>query len=144
MGNHSPSTNHALLTDGGRYVLVGGPKGDWFAPSTSQVMINYRVDDLDGMLEQLAQQHALGAGAARATASRAAGHDELQAIPPDGDLVHEIVYAGVEADDAAADPRLDLVGHLQQGNRRFGDAQARREGGVGIRVDSGHVDVTPY
>jgi len=27
--------------------------GDWFAPSTSQVMINYRVDDLDGLLKQL-------------------------------------------------------------------------------------------
>ena len=27
--------------------------GDWFAPSTSAVMINYRVDDLDGLLEQL-------------------------------------------------------------------------------------------
>lgn len=27
--------------------------GDWFAPSTSSVMINYRVDDLDGMLAQL-------------------------------------------------------------------------------------------
>jgi len=24
--------------------------GDWFAPSTSQVMVNYRVDDLDGIL----------------------------------------------------------------------------------------------
>ena len=23
--------------------------GDWFAPSTSQVMINYRVDDLTGL-----------------------------------------------------------------------------------------------
>lgn len=28
--------------------------GDWFAPSTSQVMINYRVDDLDALLAQLA------------------------------------------------------------------------------------------
>ena len=28
--------------------------GDWFAPSTSAVMINYRVDDLDGLLAQLA------------------------------------------------------------------------------------------
>jgi len=28
--------------------------GDWFQPSTSQVMINYRVDDLDGLLRQLA------------------------------------------------------------------------------------------
>jgi predicted enzyme related to lactoylglutathione lyase len=29
--------------------------GDWFAPSTSQVMINYRVDDLDGLIAQLAE-----------------------------------------------------------------------------------------
>jgi len=28
--------------------------GDWFAPSTSPVMINYRVDDLDELLAQLA------------------------------------------------------------------------------------------
>lgn len=28
--------------------------GDWFAPSTSAVMINYRVDDLAGLLAQLA------------------------------------------------------------------------------------------
>ncbi len=29
--------------------------GDWFAPSTSQVMINYRVDDLKALLAQLAE-----------------------------------------------------------------------------------------
>ena len=28
--------------------------GEWFAPSTAQVMINYRVDDLVALLEQLA------------------------------------------------------------------------------------------
>lgn len=27
--------------------------GEWFAPSTSALMINYRVDDLDGLLERL-------------------------------------------------------------------------------------------
>ena len=32
VGNHSPAKNHSMLADGGRYVLVGGPKGDWFAP----------------------------------------------------------------------------------------------------------------
>jgi len=32
VGNHSPSANHDLLNDGGRYVLVGGPKGNWIAP----------------------------------------------------------------------------------------------------------------
>ena len=28
--------------------------GDWFAPSTSQVMVNYRVDDLAGILARFA------------------------------------------------------------------------------------------
>lgn len=28
-------------------------ESQWFAPSTSQFMINYRVDDLDGLLAQL-------------------------------------------------------------------------------------------
>jgi NADPH:quinone reductase-like Zn-dependent oxidoreductase len=32
VGNHSPSTNHKLLNPGGRYVIVGGPKGNWIAP----------------------------------------------------------------------------------------------------------------
>jgi len=32
VGNHSPATNHKVLEKGGRYVIVGGPKGDWFAP----------------------------------------------------------------------------------------------------------------
>lgn len=29
------------------------PDSDWFAPSTSSFMINYRIDDMDGMLAQL-------------------------------------------------------------------------------------------
>lgn len=33
VGNHSPSTNHGVLKDGGKLVLVGGPKGNWFAPA---------------------------------------------------------------------------------------------------------------
>ena len=32
---------------------IADADGDWFAPSTSQVMINYRVDDLDELLRQL-------------------------------------------------------------------------------------------
>ncbi len=32
VGNHSPSKNHGMLVEGGRYVMVGGPKGNWFAP----------------------------------------------------------------------------------------------------------------
>ena len=34
---------------------VAGKSSDWFAPSTSSFMINYRVDDLDGLLTQLRQ-----------------------------------------------------------------------------------------
>ena len=40
--------------DGGVTVWhVAGKDSKWFSPSTSSFMINYRVDDLDGLLEQL-------------------------------------------------------------------------------------------
>jgi len=40
--------------DGGLTVWhVGDPDSTWFAPSDSRFMINYRIDDMDGMLEQL-------------------------------------------------------------------------------------------
>ena len=40
--------------DGGLTVwTVADPESKWFAPSTSNFMINYRVDDLDGLLAQL-------------------------------------------------------------------------------------------
>lgn len=32
---------------------VADADGDWFAPSTSRLMINYRVDDLTALLQQL-------------------------------------------------------------------------------------------
>ena len=32
---------------------LAAPDSQWFAPSTSSFMINYRVDDMTGMLEQL-------------------------------------------------------------------------------------------
>jgi predicted enzyme related to lactoylglutathione lyase len=32
---------------------VAGKESKWFSPSTSSFMINYRVDDLAGLLEQL-------------------------------------------------------------------------------------------
>lgn len=32
---------------------VAKPGTDWFAPSASSFMINYRVDDMDGILERL-------------------------------------------------------------------------------------------
>ncbi|MFN6964634.1 MAG: VOC family protein [Pyrinomonadaceae bacterium] len=40
--------------DGGLTVwTTAAPDTKWFAPSASSFMINYRVDDLDGMLAQL-------------------------------------------------------------------------------------------
>jgi predicted enzyme related to lactoylglutathione lyase len=33
--------------------VVADPKTDWFGPSESSFMINYRVDDMAGMLERL-------------------------------------------------------------------------------------------
>ena len=43
--------------DGGLTVWhVAGPDSKWFAPSTAPFMINYRVDDLDGLLAQLREK----------------------------------------------------------------------------------------
>ena len=40
--------------DGGMTVWsTAAPDSKWFAPSESSFMINYRVDDMDGMLAQL-------------------------------------------------------------------------------------------
>lgn len=40
--------------DGGATVWsLAAPESDWFAPSESPFMINYRIDDMDGMLAQL-------------------------------------------------------------------------------------------
>jgi len=40
--------------DGGLTVwTLAGKDSQWFSPSESAVMINYRVDDLDGLLAQL-------------------------------------------------------------------------------------------
>ena len=40
--------------DGGMTVWhVADPESEWFRPSDSSFMINYRVDDLDGMIAQL-------------------------------------------------------------------------------------------
>jgi predicted enzyme related to lactoylglutathione lyase len=41
--------------DGGMTVWhLADADGDWFAPSTSQLMVNYRVDDLAGILARFA------------------------------------------------------------------------------------------
>lgn len=32
---------------------LAAPESKWFSPSTSSFMINYRVDDMNGLLEQL-------------------------------------------------------------------------------------------
>lgn len=43
--------------DGGVTVWgVGESTSKWFAPSDSRFMINYRVDDMDGMLERLSKE----------------------------------------------------------------------------------------
>ncbi|MBY6056997.1 VOC family protein [Leisingera daeponensis] len=40
--------------DGGLTVWgTADPNGSWFDPSTARFMINYRVDDMDGMIAQL-------------------------------------------------------------------------------------------
>lgn len=40
--------------DGGHTVwMVADNESEWFKPSASRLMINYRVDDLDGMIQQL-------------------------------------------------------------------------------------------
>ncbi|MEM1089637.1 MAG: VOC family protein [Pseudomonadota bacterium] len=40
--------------DGGLTVwCTAAPDSDWFAPSQASFMINYRIDDMDGMLAQL-------------------------------------------------------------------------------------------
>lgn len=42
--------------DGGLSVWhLAAPNSDWFAPSSSPFMINYRVDDLDGIITQLSE-----------------------------------------------------------------------------------------
>jgi|ERR1043166_6664193 predicted enzyme related to lactoylglutathione lyase len=42
------------VVDGGMTVWsTAAPDSKWFAPSESSFMINYRVDDLDGLLEKL-------------------------------------------------------------------------------------------
>jgi predicted enzyme related to lactoylglutathione lyase len=44
--------------DGGSTVWhVAAADSDWFAPSTSRFMINYRVDDLEKLIEQLNSAH---------------------------------------------------------------------------------------
>jgi predicted enzyme related to lactoylglutathione lyase len=44
----------AQKDDGGQTTwMLAGPASKWFAPSESQFMINYRVDDLDGLVAQL-------------------------------------------------------------------------------------------
>ena len=43
--------------DGGMTVWhVAAPDSEWFSPSSAAFMINYRVDDLEGLLAQLRDQ----------------------------------------------------------------------------------------
>jgi len=44
----------ARKDDGGQTVwTLAAPDSQWFAPSESQFMINYRIDDLDGLVANL-------------------------------------------------------------------------------------------
>ncbi len=45
--------NDARVDDGLTVWHVAAPDTKWFAPSAASFMINYRVDDLDGLLAQL-------------------------------------------------------------------------------------------
>lgn len=47
VGNHSPGKNHAKLEAGGRYVLVGGPKGNWFAPLKRPLQAMWKSNFVD-------------------------------------------------------------------------------------------------
>jgi len=44
----------AQTAEGATVWHLADADGDWFAPSNSQVMVNYRVDDLHALLTQLA------------------------------------------------------------------------------------------
>lgn len=55
LGMPLESWGGAILRESGTTVWNLFPRdSEWFAPSTSSFMINYRVDDLEGMLKDLA------------------------------------------------------------------------------------------
>ncbi len=47
IGNHSPSSNAAVLTPNGRLVIIGGAKGDWFGPLQGPLMAMLQSPMLD-------------------------------------------------------------------------------------------------
>ena len=69
VGNHSPAENQAVLADNGRYVGVGGAKGDWIGPFANPIRVLFassetgqtfhtllarlNPDDLDTIAEML-------------------------------------------------------------------------------------------
>ncbi|MEM7361081.1 MAG: NAD(P)-dependent alcohol dehydrogenase [Pseudomonadota bacterium] len=71
VGNHSISANRDVLTDNGRLIIVGGPKGDWIAPLiypikalVTQPFVNQKIasfvarlkqDDLDTLANMMAE-----------------------------------------------------------------------------------------
>ena len=53
VGNHSPLANTRMLTPDGRYVIVGGAKGDWLAPfkqPLQAMLLSPFVDQQVGMM----------------------------------------------------------------------------------------------
>ena len=41
VGNHSPAANQRLLSDDGRLIIVGGAKGNWFAPFIGMIKASW-------------------------------------------------------------------------------------------------------
>lgn len=96
-GNHTPGQCKALLSDGGRYVMVGGPKGDWLGPlpRMARRMISFAFSDKK-----------MGNFVA---ASRAEDLEELGRLLASGDVV-SVIEAHVPLPDIAAP--LDAQGQF--------------------------------
>ncbi len=50
VGNHSVAANRSLLTPNGALVIVGGPKGDWFAPMKNALVAAFTQPFVDQKL----------------------------------------------------------------------------------------------
>ena len=51
VGNHSPAENQRLLSDDGRLIIVGGAKGNWFAPFIGMIKASWTSLFVDQKLE---------------------------------------------------------------------------------------------
>ena len=52
-----PDLQSRLPLDGSKVWTVGEKDSEWFGPSTARFMINYRVDDMDGIIERLKSEN---------------------------------------------------------------------------------------